>query len=552
MIALYAHSKINTCPCGITLRSLKMIPAHLLWFLALLTLPMVAKERPNIVFIFTDDHAPNAIGAYNGWLKSVNPTPEIDKLAEQGMLFENSFCTNSICGPSRAVIQTGKHSHINGFKDNGSRFDWSQPTFPKLLQAAGYETAIYGKTHLGGKPQGFDDWIVLPGQGLYYNPDFLTQEGKITISGHCTDIVTDMAVDFLENKRDKSKPFMLMVQHKAPHRNWMPAARRLSLYDGIELPEPDSLFDTWEDNASPVVHAEVTIEDYMDLNYDLFLDLTPDFVRGKPGKSEDPSSWRNMQRMSEDQMRVWREAYGPKDAAFHAANLSGKDLLRWKFQRYVKNYLRTIKGVDESVGRLVAKLEALSLSDNTIVIYSSDQGFYLGDHGWYDKRWMYEESLMMPFIVKWPGVIKPGSRSKELIQNLDYAETFLDIAGVSIPKGMQGRSLLPLFEGKAVEDWRDSIYYHYFEYPGIHMVPRQNGVRSQRFKLINFYQFGEWEFYDLEKDPKELNNLYGNPAYSSEIEAHKAKLSELKAHYRDNTDTSEKSEEWKNKWRPKS
>lgn len=529
-----------------------MMLAHLLCFLALLTLPMGAEERPNIVFIFTDDHAPNAIGAYNGWLKSVNPTPEIDKLAEQGMLFENSFCTNSICGPSRAVIQTGKHSHINGFKDNGSRFDWNQPTFPKLLQAAGYETAIYGKTHLGGQPQGFDDWIVLPGQGLYYNPDFLTEAGKITISGHCTDIVTDMAVDFLENKRDKSKPFMLMVQHKAPHRNWMPAARHLNLYDGIEMPEPDSLFDTWEDNASPVVHAEVTIEDYMDLNYDLFLDLTPDFVRGKPGKSEDPSSWRNMQRMSEDQMRVWREAYGPKDAAFHAANFSGKDLLRWKFQRYVKNYLRTIKGVDESVGRLVAKLEALNLSDNTIVIYSSDQGFYLGDHGWFDKRWMYEESLMMPFIVKWPGVIDPGSRSKELIQNLDYAETFLDIAGVSIPKDMQGRSLLPLFEGKKVEDWRDSIYYHYFEYPGIHMVPRQNGVRSHRYKLINFYQFGEWEFYDLEKDPKELNNLYGNPAYSSEIEAHKAKLSELKAHYRDNTDTSEKSEEWKNKWRPKS
>lgn len=552
MIALHAHFKIDASPWRSALPGLKMMLAHLLCFLALLTLPMGAEERPNIVFIFTDDHAPNAIGAYNGWLKSVNPTPEIDKLAEQGMLFENSFCTNSICGPSRAVIQTGKHSHINGFKDNGSRFDWNQPTFPKLLQAAGYETAIYGKTHLGGQPQGFDDWIVLPGQGLYYNPDFLTEAGKITISGHCTDIVTDMAVDFLENKRDKSKPFMLMVQHKAPHRNWMPAARHLNLYDGIEMPEPDSLFDTWEDNASPVVHAEVTIEDYMDLNYDLFLDLTPDFVRGKPGKSEDPSSWRNMQRMSEDQMRVWREAYGPKDAAFHAANFSGKDLLRWKFQRYVKNYLRTIKGVDESVGRLVAKLEALNLSDNTIVIYSSDQGFYLGDHGWFDKRWMYEESLLMPFIVKWPGVIDPGSRSKELIQNLDYAETFLDIAGVSIPKDMQGRSLLPLFEGKKVEDWRDSIYYHYFEYPGIHMVPRQNGVRSQRYKLINFYQFGEWEFYDLEKDPKELNNLYGNPAYSSEIEAHKAKLSELKAHYRDNTDTSEKSEEWKNKWRPKS
>ena len=232
-------------------------------------------------------------------------------------------------------------------------------------------------------------------------------------------------------------------------------------------------------------------------------------------------------------------------------NLSGKDLLRWKYQRYVKNYLRTIKGVDESVGRLVAKLEELNLSSNTVVIYSSDQGFYLGDHGWYDKRWMYEESLMMPFIIKWPGVIDPSSRAKELIQNLDYAETFLDIAGVSIPDDMQGRSLLPLLKGQKVDDWRDSIYYHYFEHPGIHMVPRQNGVRSERYKLINFYQFGEWEFYDLENDPKELNNLYGNPEYSDVITAHQAKLDELKAYYKDDTDVSEMPDEWKNEMRPK-
>ena len=545
--------EVDSSSANTAQRILRFIRPLLLIALITVSLPIEAnQQRPNIVFIFTDDHAPNAIGAYNGWLKSVNPTPEIDKLAAQGMLFENSFCTNSICGPSRAVIQTGKHSHINGFRDNGSRFDWDQQTFPKLLQAAGYETAVFGKTHLSGDPQGFDEWVVLPGQGLYYNPDFLTKDGKITIEGHCTDIVTDMAVDFLENKRDEQKPFMLMVQHKAPHRNWMPAARHLRVYDDIEMPEPETLFDNWEDNASPVKHAEVTIKDYMHLNYDLFVDLTPDFVRGERSKSEDPSSWRNMQRMSDEQMRVWREAYGPKDVAFHAANLSGKDLLRWKYQRYVKNYLRTIKGVDESVGRLVAKVEELNLSSNTIVIYSSDQGFYLGDHGWYDKRWMYEESLMMPFIVKWPGVIDPGSRAKELIQNLDYAETFLDIAGVSIPDDMQGRSLLPLLKGETVDDWRDSIYYHYFEHPGIHMVPRQNGVRSERYKLINFYQFGEWEFYDLENDPKELNNLYGNPEYSDLIDAHKVKLDELKTFYQDDTDVSEMSDEWQNKMRPKS
>lgn len=522
-----------------------------LFALIAVSLPIEAKEeRPNIVFIFSDDHAPHAIGAYDGWLKSVNPTPEIDQLAEQGMLFENSFCTNSICGPSRAVIQTGKHSHKNGFMDNGDSFDWNQQTFPKLLQGTGYQTAIFGKSHLKGKPQGYNEWAVLPGQGLYYNPDFYTKDGKITIQGHCTDVVTDMAVDFLENKRDTNKPFMLMVQHKAPHRNWMPAARHLTLYDDIDLPEPATLFDTWEDKAPPARHQETSIIDYMHLNYDLFVDLTPDFTQGKPSKSEDPSSWRNMQRMSEEQMRVWRDAYGPKDVAFHAANLSGKDLLRWKYQRYAKNYLRTIKGVDESVGRLVATLDELGLSDNTIVIYSSDQGFFIGDHGWYDKRWMYEESLKMPFIIKWPNVITPGSRQQKMIQNIDYAETFLDIAQAAIPDDMQGRSLLPLLKGESVNDWRDSIYYHYYEYPSVHMVPKHNGIRTERYKLMHFYEFGEWEFYDLENDPEELNNLYGKSEFAELIETHKAKLASLQEYYDDDSELPEMPEAWKLKMRP--
>ena len=522
-----------------------------LFALIAVSLPIEAKEeRPNIVFIFSDDHAPHAIGAYDGWLKSVNPTPEIDQLAEQGMLFENSFCTNSICGPSRAVIQTGKHSHKNGFMDNGDSFDWNQQTFPKLLQGTGYQTAIFGKSHLKGKPQGYNEWAVLPGQGLYYNPDFYTKEGQITIQGHCTDVVTDMAVDFLENKRDTNKPFMLMVQHKAPHRNWMPAARHLTLYDDIDLPEPATLFDTWEDKAPPARHQETSIIDYMHLNYDLFVDLTPDFTQGKPSKSEDPSSWRNMQRMSEEQMRVWRDAYGPKDVAFHAANLSGKDLLRWKYQRYAKNYLRTIKGVDESVGRLVATLDKLGLSDNTIVIYSSDQGFFIGDHGWYDKRWMYEESLKMPFIIKWPDVITPGSRQQKMIQNIDYAETFLDIAQAAIPDDMQGRSLLPLLKGESVNDWRDSIYYHYYEYPSVHMVPKHNGIRTERYKLMHFYEFGEWEFYDLENDPEELNNLYGKSEFAELIETHKAKLASLQEYYDDDSELPEMPEAWKLKMRP--
>jgi arylsulfatase A-like enzyme len=508
-----------------------------------------AGKRPNILFIFTDDHAPHAIGAYDGWLKSVDPTPNLDKLAKQGMLFENSFCTNSICGPSRAVIQTGKHSHKNGFMNNGNSFDWNQQTFPKLLQKAGYQTAIYGKSHLKGAPQGYDSWAVLPGQGLYYNPDFITPEGKITIEGYCTDIVTDMAVDFLENDRDADKPFMLMVQHKAPHRCWMPALRHLDLYADMEMPEPATLFDKWEDNAPPARYQELEIDGHMDPNYDLFLDLTADFDEQGIQKRQDRSARENMKRMTPEQMKVWRASYGPRDKAFHEANLQGDDLVRWKYQRYVKNYLRCVKGVDESVGRLMDTLKELKLDSNTIVIYSSDQGFYIGDHGWYDKRWMYEESLKMPFIVKWPGTIKEGSRNTDMIQNLDYASTFLDVAGAKIPDDLQGASLVPLMKGKTPKDWRDSIYYHYYEYPSVHMVPRHNGIRTERYKLINFYEFDEWEFYDLENDPDELTNLYGNPEYAGIINKVKKQLEELQAHYGDDTVTKAKGEQWQKRMR---
>ncbi len=507
-----------------------------------------ADSRPNIVFVFTDDHAPHAIGAYDGWLKSVNPTPNIDKLASEGMVFVNSFCTNSICGPSRAVIQTGKHSHKNGFMNNGNTFDWNQQTFPKLLQKAGYQTAIYGKSHLRGHPQGYDSWAVLPGQGLYYNPDMITEDGQITIEGYCTDIVTDMAVEFLKEKRDDDKPFMLMVQHKAPHRNWMPALRHLTLYDDIEIPEPTTLFDDYSDNAPAARHQELEIDRHMHINYDLFLDLTPDFPE-LPERT-DKSAWRNMQRMTPEQLKVWRDAYGPKDKAFHEANLSGKELVRWKYQRYAKNYLRSVRGVDESVETLVNTLDELDLTDNTIVIYSSDQGFYIGDHGWYDKRWMYEESLKMPFIVKWPGVTAEGSKTYKMVQNLDYASTFLDIAGASIPDDLQGVSLVPLLEGENPSDWRNSIYYHYYEYPSVHMVPRHNGIRTNRYKLLNFYEFGEWEFYDLKSDPDEYNNLYGNPEYAQLINRMKNQLKRLEEKYEDDSDMSLKPKEWQDKVRP--
>ncbi|MCP3914727.1 MAG: sulfatase-like hydrolase/transferase [bacterium] len=507
-------------------------------------------ERPNILFVFTDDHAPHAIGAYGGLFASVDPTPNIDQLASEGMLFQSSFCTNSICGPSRAVILTGKHSHRNGFQHNGQRFDGSQQTFPKLLQGAGYRTAMIGKWHLSSDPEGFDHWEVLPGQGDYYNPVFLNAGGRRQIEGYCTDIVTDLAIDWLKSNADSGEPFMLMCQQKAPHRNWMPALRHLNLFDGETLPEPPTLLDRWEDNASPARFQEMEIDRHMNIVHDLFVEPT-DGWDPRTGNASDTSGSRNLKKMTPEQREAWTAALGPENAALREAELEGEELVRWKYQRYMKNYLRCIRGVDESVGRLMAYLEESGLADNTIVIYSSDQGFYLGDHGWYDKRWMYEESLGMPLIVKWPGVTEPGARDTHLVQNLDYAETFLDIAGVEIPDDMQGRSLVPLMRGEKPTDWRDAIYYHYYEYPSVHMVPRHYGIRTDRYKLMRFYRFGEWEFYDLENDPDELANQYANPDYRETITALSEDLGALRARYGDDSDTREMPAAWQARFRPK-
>lgn len=502
-----------------------------------------AADRPNIVFIFTDDHAPHAIGAYQGWLKDVNPTPNIDRLAAEGMLFQNSFCTNSICGPSRAVIQTGKHSHLNGFMRNSNKFNGDQQTFPKLLQKVGYATAMIGKWHLGTDPQGFDFWKVLPGQGDYYNPALKSRDGREVVEGYCTDIVTEIALEWLKEQKESGQPFMLMCQHKAPHRTWMPALRHLNLYDDVTIPEPATLFDTYEDNASPARYHEMGIDGHLNLVADCF---GPELPNWNPtGKSMDKSGLRNLKKMTPAQRTAWNAAFTPKNNELRKLNLTGKELVRWKYHRYIRNYLRCIKGVDESVGRLTQFLQDNGLQDNTIVIYSSDQGFYLGDHGWFDKRWMYDESLKMPLIVKWPGVTKPGTVNKDLVQNLDYAETFLDAAGAAVPDDMQGRSLVPILKGETPDDWRKAIYYHYFEYPSVHMVARHNGIRTDRYKLIQFYQFGEWEFYDLEKDPDELQNEYNNPDYAPVIKSLKQDLEDLRKKYGDDTDMTELSEKGK-------
>lgn len=474
------------------------------------------QKQPNILFIFTDDHASHAMSCYGS---KVNQTPNLDRIAREGMLFKNCFCTNSICGPSRAVILTGKHSHLNGFKQNGNKFDGSQQTFPKILRKNGYQTAIVGKWHLATLPTGFDYSEILIGQGPYYNPPMIRNGERVKHVGYTTDIITDLALDYLKNSRDPEKPFMLMFQHKAPHRNWQPGPKHLNMYDDVTIPEPANLFDNYEGRGTAAKQQDMTIAKTM-TDYDL--KLTPP---------------RNL---TPEQLKVWNAAYNPKNEAFRKANLKGKDLVRWKYQRYMKDYLRCIASVDDNVGRMLDYLEETGLSKNTIVIYSSDQGFYLGDHGWFDKRFMYEESFRMPFMVRWPGVIKPGSVNEDLVSNLDFAETFLNIAGATIPDDMQGVSLVPLFKGNA-KDWRKSLYYHYYEFynnrRAAHMVRRHNGVRTKRYKLIDFYNIGEWELYDLKKDPQEMKSVYAEPEYAQVVTDLKAELKRLQTQYQVPDDT---------------
>ena len=466
-----------------------------------------AEERPNIVFIFTDDHTARALSAYGS---VVNETPHLDRIAQEGMRFDQCLVTNSICAPSRAVILTGKHSHLNGQLTNGQLFDGTQQTFPKLLQAAGYQTSIIGKWHLRSAPTGFDHWQVLRGQGPYYNPLFLTAGDTLRIEGYTTDIITDLALEWLEHGRDTARPFMLMYQHKAPHRQWHPGPDHYRLYEDRDIPEPPTLFDDYANRASPAADQGMMIARHLNIN-----DL----------KLQAPGS------MNEAQAAAWEEVYAPRNEAFHEADLEGDDLTRWKYQRYVKEYLRTVAGVDDNVGRLLDYLESSSLADNTVVIYSSDQGWYLGEHGWYDKRWMYEESLVTPLLVRWPGKITPGSTSDAMVSNLDFAATFLDLAGVDVPVDMQGRSLKPLFTGETPEDWRTSHYYHYYEYPSVHCVERHYGVRTSTHKLIHYYNRDEWELFDLTRDPMELRSVYDDPAYQDQVAALKEELQRLRVQY---------------------
>lgn len=471
--------------------------------------PEAPRQRPNIVFIFSDDHAAHAISAYGS---KINKTPQIDRLAADGMLFQNCFCTNSICAPSRAVVLTGKHSHLNGMRTNSGAFDGHQQTLPKLLQQAGYQTSLVGKWHLVSDPTGFDHWNILLGQGTYYNPNLKSAQGTIRHTGYTTAIITDLAIQWLDHERDKSKPFLLMLQHKAPHRNWQPGPKYLKLYDGVNIPEPPTLLDDYQGRSQAASRQAMTLEKH----------LTPNDLKLVPQHD-----------LNADQKAAWDAAYGPENARFRQDNPQGRELLRWKYQRYIKDYLRCIASVDESVGRLLDYLDRTKLATNTVVIYSSDQGFFLGDHGWFDKRWMYEESLRMPLLVRWPGVVKPGSTNQDLVQNLDFAETLLEAAGSAVPADMQGRSLVPLLKGQTPKDWRQSIYYHYYEFPGDHSVARHYGVRTDRHKLVHFYDADQWELFDLQKDPRELTSVYGQADYADIHRELKAELDRLRTQYHD-------------------
>ena len=468
----------------------------------------------NVIFIMADDHAYQAISAYGSRLID---TPNIDRLADEGMRFDRAYVGNSICSPSRATMLTGKFSHANGLRNNVDVFDGSQATLQSLMREAGYQTAIVGKWHLKSAPTGFDHWEVLPGQGEYYNPDFRRPDGRVRYEGYVTDIVTDLAIRWLGEERDPAKPFLLFYHHKAPHREWWPPLDNLDAFHGEPIPEPDTLFDDYAGRGTAAREAEMRIGDHMGLSndnkirpenvaaagYDNFLPWYDDAYRRQYAEY-----------MNDAEREAFDKVFEPINEAFMETRPTGRDLTRWKYQRYMQDYLATIRSIDDNLGRLLAWLESNDLLDDTLIVYTSDQGFYLGEHGWFDKRFMYEESFRTPLLVRWPGRIAAGSVRTALVQNVDFAPTILDAAGIDVPGDMHGQSLVPLFAAEN-PDFRDAAYYHYYEYPGIHAVRRHYGIRTDRYKLVHFYHdVDEWELYDLDEDPAELNNVYYDPAYT--------------------------------------
>jgi arylsulfatase A-like enzyme len=469
-----------------------------------------AASRLNILYIMSDDHAAHAISAYGS---RVNQTPNIDRLAKAGIRFNNCFAVNSICSPSRATILTGKYSHLNGVP-TFNRFDGSQPTVAKYLQAAGYYTGMIGKWHLGSDPTGFDYWTILPGQGVYLDPAFLDSNGRRVIKGYVSDIITDLAIDFLKN-RPQDKPFFLMCHHKAPHRPWDPDAPHQAMFAGKHIPEPNTLHDDYATRTDAIRECTQKV----------FYDLTRRDLKLVPPAGLTPAETNQWLRVKPTEVQAVVD--GKKQT------LTGDALNAWKYQRYMQDYLACIQSVDDNVGRLLDWLDQSGLATNTVVFYTSDQGFFLGDHGLFDKRFMYEASVRMPFLVRWPGVIKPGTVQDAMAINPDFAPTFMAIAGLPEPSDMQGRSLVPLLKGQRPADWRTSWYYRYYHDPGDHNTRAHYGVRTTDHKLIYFWKKDQWEMYDLVKDPDELHNLYNDPAQQETVAQLKKELYRLKKEVKD-------------------
>ena len=473
------------------------------------------KKAPNVVFIFSDDHATNAISAYGGLFTELAPTPNIDRIANEGALLENALCTNAICGPSRAAILTGTYSHVNGYYKNykGGVFDNQQWTYPQALQNAGYQTALVGKWHLASEPVGFDYYkyhISKGEQGLYWDPVYNDNGETIKEKGYATNLTTDFALDWLQQRNEK-EPFCLLLHYKAPHRDWAPDTKYEALWEDIEMPYPSNFNDSYEGR-------ELTAGD---------TEMTMDYFSRQDMKMTAPDS------LSKKQQRQWLQyGFKPSEVVTPSKDLSPQEVREWKYQKYIKDYLATIRSVDDNIGKVLAYLKENGLEENTIVIYASDQGFFLGEHGFFDKRFMYEESLKMPFVIRYPGQIEAGTVVSDIVSNIDFAPTLLEMAGVPIPEKVQGNSFFKILKGQASNDWRQSMYYHYYEYPYYHRVQPHYGIRNQRFKLIHFYyNIDTWEFYDLENDPSEMNNLINNPAHASTISSLKSELYQLKESY---------------------
>ena len=513
-----------------------IIVAALILIISACTVEKESTQKPNILFIMSDDHAYQAISAYSDKLIK---TPNIDRIAAEGMLFTNACVTNSICAPSRATILTGKHTHINGKIDNRTPFDTTQVTFPQLFQKAGYQTAMFGKLHFGNSPKGVDEFMILPGQGRYINPDFINKRGDTTIIGYATDIITDLTIDWLDKKRDPEKPFMMMYLHKAPHRPWWPSPEKFKEFTKKQFPEPETLFDDYKNRGTAAKTAEMNILNHM--MYDHDMKIRPETIASmsnvEPKVKENKGGFTSLyNRMNEKQRAQYDPVLDSINQYFKEnwRSMTSEEKMRWTSTIASKRHSRCTSSVDDNVGRVVDYLDESGLAENTIVIYTSDQGFYLGEHGWFDKRFIYDESFKTPLMVRWPNEVKAGTTNNEMVQNLDFAQTFLEAAGIKSPNDMQGESIIPLLKGNDKEWNRSAVYYHYYEYPAVHMVKRHYGIVTKKYKLAHFYyDVDEWELYDRKRDPQEMHNVYKDSSYYMVVIELKKKLAGLRIKYKD-------------------